>query len=242
MRSLLTTLVTTCAVCAAAQAPALAQPAPPAPVPADPASPPPPPLPPPPPADAPSVDSPAVTPVTPTSTGYANLDDVDALSYEWGDPRLASGIGVATSLGGGVSGFQDKAMRNATSNVGGLWDLRITLGTRLPLAIDLGYIGSATGLRGLASRNGTLIGTTVEGALRWNILPHAPFTPYLFGGAGWTRYDVTQSNVTLADSGMNASDNLIEFPSGIGFAWRAYGFTADVRGTYRYTMDQNLVL
>jgi hypothetical protein len=242
MRSMLTTLVTTCAVCAAAQTTALAQPA-------DPNAQPP--LPPPPPADvAPAVDAPTVTPVTveattttPVSTGYVALDGVDTLSYAWGDPHLASGIGISTSLGGGVAGFTDKTMRNATSDVGGLWDLRVTLGTRLPLAVDLSYIGSATGLKGFSGRrNGNLIGTTVEGAIRWNVLPHAPFTPYIFGGAGWTRYDVTQNNVTLADSGMNPSDNLLEFPAGVGFAWRAYGFTADVRGTYRQTMDQNLVL
>jgi hypothetical protein len=227
MRTLLTTLLTTCAVCATASA----QPAPPQP-----------PLPPPPPADAtPTVDTPT-TPVTPVaSTGYTTLDDVDALSYDWNDPRVSSGIGISTSLGGGVAGFQDKTLRNATSNVGGLWDLRVTLGTRLPIALDVSYVGTATGLRGLG-RGGNLIGTTVEGAARWNVLPHAVFTPYIFGGAGWTRYDVTQNNVSLSDAGMNPSDNLIEFPMGLGFGWRAYGFTADLRGTYRYTMDQNLIL
>lgn len=230
MRSLLTTLLTTCAVCATAAA----QPAPPQP-----------PLPPPPPADAPaSVDAPSATPVTPVaSTGYASLDDIDALSYDWNDPRVASGIGISTSLGGGVAGFQDKTLRNATSDVGGLWDLRVTLGTRLPIALDVSYVGTATGLRGLAGRrSGNLIGTTVEGAARWNMLPHAAFTPYVFGGAGWTRYDVTQNNVSLSDAGMNPSDNLIEIPAGLGVSWRAYGLTADVRGTYRYTMDQNLIL
>lgn len=222
-------LLTTFAVCAAARATAFAQ-----------APPQQPPLPPPPPADAtPTVDAPTTTPV---STGYVPLDDVDTLGYTWHDARVPSGVGISTSLGGGVAGFTDKTMRSVTSNVGGLWDLRFTFGTRLPLALDLSYVGSATGLNGFAGRAGTLIGTTVEGALRWNLLPHAPFTPYVFGGVGWTRYSVTNNNVTLSDTGMNSTDDLLEIPAGLGLTWRAYGLTADVRGTYRRTMDQNLVL
>ncbi|HET9620701.1 MAG TPA: hypothetical protein VFP84_05020 [Kofleriaceae bacterium] len=262
MRSLIKTLLTSAAVCAAAQATAFAQPTPapapaadpyvptaaPAPVPADPNAAPP--LPPPPvegavPVDAPVTTSTSTSTTTTTTTTTGNdltLGYVPNDSYAWYDPRFSSGIGVSTTLGGGVAGFTDKAMRNATSDVGGLWDLRVSLGTRLPIGLDVSYVGSATNLRGLAGRNGTLIGTTVEAALRWNILPHAPFTPYIFGGAGWSRYDVTQNNTTLADSGMNPNDDLIEFPAGLGLSWRAYGFVADVRGTYRATLEQNLVL
>lgn len=164
-------------------------------------------------------------------------------TYAWRDNGVPSGIGISTILGGGVVGFTDKTMRNTTADVGGLWDLRVTIGSHLPLALDVSYIGTATNLHGLpASRSGTLLGTTVEGALRYNILPHAPVTPYIFGGVGWTRYDVTETNVSLSDSGMNDKDNLLEFPMGVGFAYRMAGFVADVRGTFRAATDQNLVL
>jgi hypothetical protein len=33
-----------------------------------------------------------------------------------------------------------------------------------------------------------------EGALRWNILPHYTWNPYVFVGAGWQRYDITDAN------------------------------------------------
>jgi hypothetical protein len=161
----------------------------------------------------------------------------------WSEPALRSGIGVSTILGGGVTGFTDKMMRNTTSNVGGLWDLRVTIGSHLPLALDLSYVGSATNINGLPSGNrGTLIGTAAEAALRWNMLPHFVWTPYVFAGVGWQRYDVTQTSVSLTDSGMNDHDNLLEFPLGVGMAYRMAGFVFDVRGTFRATTDQNLVL
>jgi hypothetical protein len=156
---------------------------------------------------------------------------------------MRSGIGVAITVGGGVTGFTDKTVRDKTSSVGGLWDLRITIGTHIPLGIDINYMGSATNINGLPlGQSGTLIGTTVEGALRWNILPHARCTPYIFAGAGWQRYDVTQTNVTLLTSGMNDSDNLIEFPLGAGVSYRRHRLVVDVRGTFRATRDQNLVI
>jgi hypothetical protein len=185
---------------------------------------------------------------TPTTTPPPPITDTteyseDVYSYAWSEPALQSGIGVSTILGGGVTGFTDKTMRGTTSDVGGLWDLRVTIGSHLPLALDISYLGSATNINGLPTGNkGRLIGTTVEGALRYNVLPHFTWTPYVFAGAGWQRYDVTQTSVSLSDSGMNSQDNLLEFPMGAGFAYRVGGFVADLRGTFRATTDNNLVL
>jgi hypothetical protein len=189
----------------------------------------------------------ATTSTSPTAGALVvadqGYDDDNQLSYAWSDRRMQSGIGIATILGGGVTGFTDKTMRNTTSDVGGLWDLRVTIGSHIPLALDVSYIGTASNLRGLPTgKSGTLLGTTVEGALRYNILPHAPVNPYIFGGVGWQRYDVTETNVTLSDSGMNDKDNLLEFPMGAGIQYRMGGFVGDIRGTFRATTDQNLVL
>jgi hypothetical protein len=176
-----------------------------------------------------------------THTGGDTYDD--RYSYAWSDDLMRSRIGVSTILGGGVTGFTDSTMRSTTADVGGLWDLRVALGTHIPLGIELGYVGSATNLRGLpAGQDGTLLGTTVEGALRYNMLPHFVATPYLFAGVGWQRYDVTNANVTLSDSGMNDKDTLLEFPMGAGLAYRMDGFVFDLRGTFRAATEQDLVL
>ena len=199
------------------------------------------------PAPPPVPDTTVTTPPPPPTTTVVTDEPIDSgtnvYSYAWYEPDLPSGIGVSTILGGGVTGFTDQTMRNTTSDVGGLWDLRVTIGSHLPLALDVSYLGSATNINGLPTGNrGTLIGTAVEGAVRFNFLPHFSFTPYAFGGVGWQRYDVTQTHVSLSDSGMNDHDNLLEFPVGGGFAYRSSGFVLDLRGTYRIATDQNLVL
>jgi hypothetical protein len=60
---------------------------------------------------------------------------------------------------------------------------------------------------------------------------------------GWQRYDVTGRTVSLSDSGMNPSDNSIEFPMGAGIGYRdPSGLVFDLRGTFRANTDQGLVL
>lgn len=158
--------------------------------------------------------------------------------------QLRSEIGISTILGGGVTGFTEKAMRDlTTSNVGGLWDLRVTIGSHTPLALDIGYLGTAANVRALTnSQGGTLVGTTVEGALRFNFLPYDAWTPYAFVGVGWQRYDVTGGTFRLSDSGMNESDNSMVFPVGAGFSYRSQsGLVLDLRGTYRSNIEYGLV-
>jgi hypothetical protein len=187
----------------------------------------------------------SVTPVDNSMTPVAvDIDPgPDSNSYAWSDDTLQSGIGVSTILGGGVVGFTDKTMRNTASDVGGLWNLRVTLGSHIPLGLDVSYLGTAMNLNGLPSgQNGTLIGTTVEGAVRYNVLPHYRVNPYVFAGIGWQRYDVTEANVSLSDSGMNDMDNLVEFPMGAGLSYRRAGFVGDLRGTFRAATEQDLVL
>ncbi|MEO8842001.1 MAG: hypothetical protein ABI591_30235 [Kofleriaceae bacterium] len=201
---------------------------------------------------APSPDAPVSdVPPAPTET----VRDVQSLrrsdrdpgpySYAWREPRLASGVGLGLTLGGGITGFTDRTMRNTvSSNVSGLWDLRASIGTHTPIGIDVSYLGTASNVNTLTGApNGTLIGTTVEAAIRYNILPHNVLDPYIFAGMGWQRYDVQDVRVAQSDSGMKPTDNVAEFPMGAGLSWRdRSGFTGDLRGTFRATTDSTLVL
>jgi len=180
-----------------------------------------------------------------TDTLTVSDDRPGPYSYAWSDPALMTGIGVGFSIGGGLTGFTDRTMRQTmSSNVGGLWDARLSLGTHVPIGIDISYLGTAANINTIAgASNGTLIGTTVEAALRYNILPHAPATPYVFAGAGWQRYDVRNMHFAQSDTGMAKNDNVAEFPMGVGFSLRdRSGFNADVRGTFRATTDSTLLL
>jgi hypothetical protein len=176
----------------------------------------------------------------------AHADDpADIYSYAWHDSRMSSGIGVSTILGGGVTGFTDKTMRDSvTSDVGGLWGLHVLLGSHTPLGVDVSYVGTAANINSLiGTQRGTLIGTTAEAALRYNILPHFAWNPYAFAGVGWQRYDVTGGTFNLSDTGMNASDNSVVFPMGLGMAYRdPTGLVVDLHGTFRANTNQGLVL
>ncbi len=163
--------------------------------------------------------------------------------YGWHEPELSSGVGVGVIAGVGVTGFSSSNVRNTTSSLGGLWDLRVTLGSHIPLGLDVSYVGTSTSINAqIGSNSGTLLGTAVEGALRWNILPHSPLNPYLFGGIGWQRYDITGATFSLSDSGIRDSDNLVDYPVGLGVSYRDAGFVADIRGTYRFTSNNQLIL
>lgn len=163
--------------------------------------------------------------------------------YTWNDEHLSSGIGVAVMLGGGIAGFTDHTLRDTTSPVGGLWDLRAAFGTHAPIAVEVGYLGSATRIQSLFGvASAMMIGTTLEGDLRLNLLPHYVIDPYAFVGIGWQRYDIDERDFSLTDTGIGTHDNLVEVPVGGGFSYRFAGLVADVRGTFRATQGSNLVL
>jgi opacity protein-like surface antigen len=168
-----------------------------------------------------------------------------AYSYAWGDSRMQSEIGVSVILGGGIAGFTDETLRDSlTTNVAGLWDLRVNIGSHTPIGADISYVGTAANIDALiGTESGTLVGTTLEAAARWNMLPHNDVNPYVFAGIGWQRYDVTRGNFRLSDTGLNESDNATVFPLGAGVAYRdRSGLVVDLRGTFRPTANNDLIL
>jgi hypothetical protein len=150
----------------------------------------------------------------------------------------ASKIGIEALVGGGAVGFIDSAARN-TVNTGGTWDARLTFGSRLPIAIEGAYVGSAQSIEALGlSTNSRLIGNGVEGDLRLNFTNYM-VQPYIFGGAGWTHYQITNSSTNT--SSVLSSDDVGTVPLGAGISIRpAKGFLIDVRGTYRAVFDDTM--
>lgn len=185
-------------------------------------------------------------PVAPTYYSEETQEEVPGMySYAWYDPRLSTGVGVGISVGGGVAGFRDSLMRDTmSSSVSGLWNARLTIGTHIPLGLDLSYVGTAQDVNTFSgANNGTLIGSAAEGMLRWNLLPHYVVNPYLFGGVGWQHYDVTNVKFATADTGMKTSDNVFEVPMGAGIALRDMsGFTFDLRGAFRWVDTTDLLI
>jgi outer membrane protein OmpA-like peptidoglycan-associated protein len=153
--------------------------------------------------------------------------------------RPPSAVGIEASVGGGVIGFIDDAARSA-AQTGGSWDARLMFGSRLPLAVEAAYVGSAQGIDALGlSTNSVLLGNGVEGTLRIN-LTRSRVQPYLFGGAGYTHYQL--SNTATNTSSVLGSDDIGTIPMGAGVTGRiGRTFIVDARGTYRATFSDDLM-
>jgi hypothetical protein len=150
---------------------------------------------------------------------------------------------MSISVGAGVQDFTSERMQD-TTDMGGLWDLRLAFGTTSPVGLEVAYIGSATPINTVfgPDQDATLIGTGAEGLARLNVIPLGVVTPYVFGGLAWQRYDVVNADFRTADTGIEDEDTLFEVPVGAGLAFRPAGFLADARFTYRAAMGEDLVI
>ena len=142
-------------------------------------------------------------------------------------------------MGAGAIGFIDQGARNV-SGTGTSWDARLMFGSRLPLAVETAYVGSAQNIEALGlSSNAFLVGNGIEGTLRVNLI-RARIQPYLFAGAGWTHYQVTNSATNT--SSVHGNDDVGMVPMGGGLTARIVGkLIIDVRGTYRATFNDDLL-
>lgn len=173
-----------------------------------------------------------------TDDGYRNTSE-----SIWRDPAVYSGVGIGVNVGGGVFGFTDPALRALTPPVGGMWSFRSAFGTHIPLGVEVGYMGSANQIEGQFGRaSATLFGTTLETALRYNIVPRSPWSPYAFIGVGWQHYQLDDRAFQLSDTGIANQDDLVVIPVGAGISYRRGAIVTDLRGTFRAATNENLVL
>lgn len=152
---------------------------------------------------------------------------------------MAQRIGLGFAVGGGLDDFAGSTMRDTTS-LGGGWNARITVGTRQYIAIEGSYIGSAQSIDALGlDGDAVLVGNGAQAALRINILKDFYAQPFLYGGAAWRHYQITNNSINTSD--VADHDDVFEVPAGIGFSGYIAGFMADVRGEYRWAFDEDLV-
>jgi hypothetical protein len=159
------------------------------------------------------------------------------------DPTLPlyTPYGIGVTLGGGVENFTNTTANDAT-DLAGSWGVRLELGTHMPVAFEAGYVGTAQTIQGfLGTQDTTLIGTTVEGALKFNVPTGTAFRPFGFVGAGWRRYDLSDSTFAVSNVGIADSDDLVVIPLGAGIRYDYRGIDADVRFTFRPTIGEDLI-
>jgi hypothetical protein len=188
--------------------------------------------------DVPPAPAPVpAAPPAPVPPEYAPIADIPPATSP-SSQRPPSRIGIEATLGAGAIGFIDETARNATQT-GAAWDARLMFGSRLPIAIEGAYVGSVQNIEALGlGTSSLLLGNGVEGTLRVN-LSRARVQPYLFGGVGWTRYQLT--NAQSNTSSLLGSDDVGTVPLGGGLSARlGTAFILDVRGTYRATFGGDM--
>jgi hypothetical protein len=179
---------------------------------------------------------PVETPPTPAPPAMASAEGVHARAYE---PRPLSGIGMGITVGAGVMDFWHQRARSFT-DPGVTWNATATIGTRLPVGLDLSYVGSSQNitLPGF-STDSYMLGQGAEAALRLQY-PHGWVRPYAFGGIGWRQLSIRRQN--LIGTGFQDFDNQGTVPFGAGLAiGQVNGIMFDLHGTGRLTFDDELL-
>lgn len=142
--------------------------------------------------------------------------------------------------GGGVTGFIEDQTREVT-DVGGMWTARVVGRTQRILGYEAAYVGSAQDVQHPSmGSSATVIGHGFEGNLRLNLTQAAMFQPYVFGGVGWTQYDV--SSIEASSPDMREDDQVINIPAGVGLRLALpQRLILDLRGTYRAAIDDTML-
>jgi len=190
------------------------------------------------PADCPAPATPAPAPTAqPMPPPPPPTHEVD-IGVSAPKPSWYERVGIGLSVGGGVDDFVGEGFRDVTGTGGG-WNVRATVGTRSWFAFEGSYIGSAQNFDMLREDDATLIGNGLQAAARFNVLPQDKVQPFIYAGAAWRHYDI--SDTTFNEPGIDDSDDVFELPVGIGVAGYVAGLMADVRAEYRGVWGSDLI-
>jgi hypothetical protein len=147
-------------------------------------------------------------------------------------------FGLGVLIGGAVGSFTNSFWEGITDTQGG-WTARLVWGTRRLVAVETAYIGSAQEIHapGLGS-NAILLSNGAEGDFRLN-LTHGMFQPYLFAGAAWRHYQITNTGANT--SALSTHKDIMEIPLGAGLGMNVSGFILDARFAYRPALFDNML-
>jgi hypothetical protein len=156
-----------------------------------------------------------------------------------GTENLLHPWGMSLSAGAGVNDFVGEDLRDMTTT-GGAWDARFTFGTRQYVGFEAAYLGSVQEIDAIGmEENAVLVSNGIEGSVRIQVPTGIGLYPYAFGGAAWKRYDLANTDTNTSD--VSESDDVLEIPAGIGVAYNYKGLLVDVRGAYRFAVEEDLV-
>lgn len=180
------------------------------------------------------------------AAGAARADPISAETSTSPSRAPFTQIGITLGIGGGVTNFTGSDM-NAAVDVGGSWEVRSTVGTRLFLAGELAYVGSRRnislpGVTSPAADKPHVFSHGVEGALRAQV-PWLTgswlIEPFAFGGLGWTHLGI--DGTLPSSSAMRSSDDILVVPFGAGLSAIWNNIFVEGRFTWRATFNEDLL-
>ena len=172
-----------------------------------------------------------------TVSGLVGLLFVFLGSSSAGAEPLLHPWGMSITAGGGVNDFVGEDARDM-ARTGGAWDARLAFGTRQYVGIEAAYLGTAQAIDAIGmEEDAVLLANGVEGAVRVTPLRGA-LQPYVFAGAAWKRYDLTNTDTNTSD--VSDQDDVLEVPVGIGVGYRYQQLVFDARASYRFAGGEDL--
>ena len=180
-----------------------------------------------------------VAPASPADLTGPQMPPLPEYYVEDKPSYIKSGAGMYLLGGGGATGFTQTAATDV-SKIGGAYDVRLVVGSRLPIALEAAYIGTANSMTALGLGNNALLYSNgAEGNLRLNLTSKSVIQPYVAAGAAWKHYNLHSAQNTTSD--VKSSDDTLEVPMAAGIAMRLGGFIADVRGAYRQSFSNDMI-
>jgi hypothetical protein len=147
---------------------------------------------------------------------------------------------LAITLGMGIADFTRGPVRNITSPSGAL-DVRLTVGTRTPLAFEAQYRGTLGHEHDpFALEDPMLVTTQLTGSARFNFTTRR-VQPFFVGGLGWINlHSFGRDQAPVAAATFAHDGNGLVVPLGLGLAGYlgAHGLL-EARATYNFVTGAN---
>jgi opacity protein-like surface antigen len=176
---------------------------------------------------------PAMTPPPPMAAAPQKHKRHHNIVFAPSEVSLVTGAGPTNYFGTGFSASK--------TDVGALWDARAVFGAHSILAMEAGYVGSINSVdstmgHGQISSQG--LDTDLRLQLPWKV------QPYVFGGVGYNHMALNNFNgsTEITSQFIKGDDNQFTVPAGGGLTGYVGHLTLDLRGTYRYTPDNDITI
>jgi len=160
-------------------------------------------------------------------------------TYVYEEQKPMGGVGVAAEIG--VNNFARNSADDLI-NPGVAYGAGLDLRPQRNVGVELGYQGAFNSLKSSVSTDGAIVSNKVGGNLRLNAVPPdrelpANLTPFVFGGAAYSRFDTNDFAPGFKDN-----VNAFSIPVGAGLEADIGRFLLGARFTWNFNLNNANIL